>query len=223
MFPEAGSEVVAPAVSTPGKFASFGMSCSKKRAADSLSGNCASGNPTRKVRVLRRIHPDVCLLQIHEAPHHQARADQQNQSQRHFRDDERVAHALTFRAAAAGAPAFFESIDQMRMRGLERRQQAKENTRNCAYAEREGENPPIKIEVDPVWHLVRKRRHHQVHAPDGEDQTKRAAHHAEHQAFGQKLAHDLAAGSRPEQAESRSPWRGWRHAPEEGSRHWRRR
>ena len=39
------------------RFASFGISCSKKRAGVSLSGNCASGKPTRKVSVLEGSMP----------------------------------------------------------------------------------------------------------------------------------------------------------------------
>ena len=78
------------------------------------------------------------------------------------------------------------------MRGLERRQQSEENTRNRAYSERERENPPVKIEVNPIGHFIRKRAHHQVHAPDGQEQTERAAHQAEDNAFGQELPHDLA-------------------------------
>ena len=47
----------------------------------------------------RRIHANVRLLKIHEAPHHEAGANQQNQSEGDLRDDQRVAHPLTFRTA----------------------------------------------------------------------------------------------------------------------------
>src|SRR5436190_11894695 len=77
------------------------------------------------------------------------------------------------------------------MRGLERRQQSEEKTRNGSNSEREGENPPVKIEMNPEGHFIRKGTHHQVHSPDGQEQTQRAPHQAEDNAFGQKLPHDL--------------------------------
>jgi hypothetical protein len=51
MSPAAGSEVVAPAETTPGISASFGSNSWKKRAAICLSGYCDGGKPTRKVSV----------------------------------------------------------------------------------------------------------------------------------------------------------------------------
>src|SRR5436190_24185707 len=77
------------------------------------------------------------------------------------------------------------------MRGLERRQQSEEKTRNSSNSEREGENPPVKIEMNPEGHFIRERTHHQVHSPHGQEQTQRAPHQAEDNAFGQKLPHDL--------------------------------
>src|SRR5437016_928479 len=80
----------------------------------------------------------------------------------------------------------------MRMRGLNGRQQTKEYAGKRADPEREGENSPVKIKADPERDFVRKRGQHQIHAPDGEEQSKRAANHTEDKTFGQELAHDLA-------------------------------
>ena len=78
------------------------------------------------------------------------------------------------------------------MRGLQGRQQTKENAGERADPEREGENSPVKIKADPVGNFIRQRGEHQVHAPHRKEQPECAADHAEHNAFGQELPHDLA-------------------------------
>ena len=86
---------------------------------------------------------------MHEAPHHQARADQQDKREGHFGDHEGIADAPAFRAARARAAAFFQNLHEMGMRCLKSWEQAKENARHRTCPDGEKENAPVKIKSDP--------------------------------------------------------------------------
>ena len=150
----------------------------------------------------RWVHPEVGLLQKHETAHHQSRADEEDERERDFGDHERVTHPLALRAARASASAFLERVDQLRIRRLERRRQAEQHARDRADAERERKHPPVKIEPNPVRNFVRQRGQHQVHTPDSEEQTERAADHSEDETFRQQLPDDLPAGRAQGEADS---------------------
>ena len=201
MFPAAGSEVVAPAASTPGRLVSFGISCVKKRGGFVVD-ELRFGQTDAKGERPRWVHPEVGLLQKHEAAHHQSRADEKHERERHFGDHERVTHPLALRAARASASAFLERVDQLRIRRLERRRQAEQHAGDRADAERERKYPPVKIEPNPVRDFVRQRGQHQVHTPDSEEQTERAADHSEDETFRQQLPDDLPAGRAQGEADS---------------------
>ena len=74
------------------------------------------------------IHSRIDLLQSEEAAHHQARANQQHQRQGDFRDDHQAARTLA--ACAGGAAAtLLEGFVEVGSRRLQRRQNAKAQTR----------------------------------------------------------------------------------------------
>ena len=204
MLSAAGNEVVAPADSTPGRVSSFATGERRSFCGISGSGELRFRQTDAESERVRRIGADVRALQILEAPHHQARANEQNKRERDFRDDESVAHALTL-GTAARATAFLEHIDQPRTRNLQRGHQTENDTRDNSYSEREREDAPVEIKVDPIRNFVRQGAQHQIDAPDGEDQTERAAGHADNDAFGEKLTHDLRPGRANRQANARLP------------------
>jgi len=66
-------------------------------------------------------------LKFQKTPKHQSRAYQQDECQGHFCHDQTVADALTFAAPKSAAAAFFDRIDQLRTRCLQRREQSKQH------------------------------------------------------------------------------------------------
>ena len=172
--PVAGSEVVAPALSTPGKVASLGISCSKKRADVSLSGNCASGKPTRKVNVRDGSIPMSVFCRcmklriISPAPIKRTRASATSATTSELRT------RWPFTPPAPARPPSLRTSTSCGFEAWSAGNNPK-RTLETAPIPSAKRKPAIEIEVDPVRHLVRKRGQHQIHAPDGEDQTERAA------------------------------------------------
>src|SRR5262245_31913060 len=73
------------------------------------------------------------------------------------------------------------------------------------YAGSEAQNTNIDVEFHPEWKLIRNSREHQINAPKGERQTKRAADYTEEKALGEQLAEDAPAAGSERRSNSNLP------------------
>src|SRR5438093_988987 len=67
---------------------------------------------------LRRIEANREMPEPNEGPHEQRRADQENERQRHFRDDERAAQPAVLCSTAGAARALLERLRELTARRL---------------------------------------------------------------------------------------------------------
>ena len=84
--------------------------------------------PDLHAHQVARVDADVGGVKLQEAPNHQAGADQQHDCQRQLHDDHRRAEPARAPSSARAAAAFLQDLVDVRLRDLQRRREAEENT-----------------------------------------------------------------------------------------------
>src|SRR5262245_1227327 len=144
-----------------------------------------------------------------EGAYHQARANEQDQRQRHFHRDQ---DALRAAPSPAAAPAFFERFRQTPPRNLQRRSQPRQRP----GAQRNGEREEQHAAVQPDFVRARQRRRQRAQrglcAPGGKQQSQRAARQRQQRALSQQLTEQppLARAQRSANGEFARPAGGAR-------------
>ena len=129
------------------------------RACDDLFVACARPAPGRETTAvgieMRSVNtfsgcwnPGGTLRIADERAHHQARRDEQDRGQRHLRDDERIARAVTLAAFARAARAVLQRRGHLRPRVLQDRDRAEQQAGD--HRDREREEQHHRIDRDFV-------------------------------------------------------------------------
>ena len=134
---------------------------------------------TRTRHRAARLESGIDLGQREEAANQQARAGEQHDRERHFRDDESRAQPLRLPSAAAAASAFLQSLQEMIVGGLQRRNQAEHQAGEQRRAEREPHDGAVQADLVDARQIRGPRGDQRLRAPVGERQAERAADQAE--------------------------------------------
>ncbi len=153
--------------------------------------NRAIGHGDRRGDERGRISCRFDLLQAREAPHQKARADEQHAGERHFDDDQRVAHAAAAAIDGDRARRGAHRAGQIDAAGVERRRRAEDERGRDRHGQHEEHHAPVDRDERLARQIVR--RHQQLqparHRVAGGD-AERAAGQREQQTLGQELADD---------------------------------
>ena len=116
---------------------------------------------------------DVQLVQ--QAAQHQARADQQNARQAHFRDHQRIAQPALPPAADGGAPALLQALFRIGAGGLPCGSHAEENARRHSHQDRESQHRRADVNILCAGKIRGQQRDERLHAAVGKHQPQPAA------------------------------------------------
>ena len=123
--------------------------------------------------------------------------DEQDQRERHFRDDEERARFVLAQAAAGARATFAEGDAQIGARGSERRNQAKEHAGEKRNQNGEDKDPPVESDVGAVladeWDVAGIDGEEGADAGVSNEQANGAADEREKNAFGKQLRNYAAA------------------------------
>ena len=148
---------------------------------------------------VRRLEAGICPAQRPEAANHESGADEQNQRQRHFGDDQRVARPLAARVAVGLAEALLQRIVEIAAHEPGSGDQARRQSGEDGSQRGEGQHEAIHLHFGRAGHLI-----------------------------GQRTGDQRLAGARPPAVRARrrqspgssfrsapggAPARGWRPAP----------
>src|SRR5262245_46063065 len=129
------------------------------------------------------------MLQVAQRSQEQSRADQEQQRERHLRDDQRFADQGT--RMAGGAPAgVFERGRQVNARRAPRGDKPEQQPGQDRNGKRKREHAQVQPGLQRRHFPPRKTQlQQQVSAPEREEQTKRPTRHRQQRAFGEQLSH----------------------------------
>ena len=157
----------------------------------------------RRVTNRRRLHARrehavgvesrIDVLQAHEAANQETRADEQNQRQRHFRDDEPAENAPRPRPAAVAAAFAKRLID--RARRHDRRHEAEDQARGEGDGHRHGEHRQVERDLIESRHryAIGNERDQPAVKRKRQRQPGDAARGAEQQALAEQLREETPA------------------------------
>ena len=197
MVDPSGSERAAPAAVTPG-IARESDPRGRVEPDDLvrvLVGRLRQRDPHREDA--RGIEPEIDPLQRPERPQHQARADEQDDRQRHLRDHEAVPETPPAAAGRCVAPAFFHRVRQVRSQQARGGGDAEDHGGDERDADREQQHAPVDGRARDTGNARWVPPREQAHTTPGQRQTGGGADTGEHETLGQQLP-DEAGRAGPE-------------------------
>ena len=133
------------------------------------SGAIAVGMLTRNVRISAGfLKARLDVAHRGEGANHQARRNEQDESQRDLRHHQRVARPMPLAAVARSAAAFLQRVAEIRIRILDDRDQSEQQAGRQRDAEREREHDRIDRDLFETRKLCRIEREEQLNAGVGE-------------------------------------------------------
>ena len=142
------------------------------------------------------------MFEAHEATHHQTRAHQQDERERHLGDDQQTPQTMTSASGGSAAAALLERLVQVRFGRLQCGRYTEDQCGQKGDPHREAYNATIKSELHPEGHLLRDRRQQQIAPPHSQNQTEGAAQQAQQHALGKQLPHNAQATGAKGRAQS---------------------
>ena len=151
----------------------------------------------------------IDLEELAEAPRQQPRARQQDNRQRHLRDDERLAHAFARPAPGHRSRALGERIADIVLRRTHRRRHTKGRRRRRCHGNCKDHHSPIDLYGLQAREVGRLQGDERLHAQVCEADADDGGGDSEDQCFGQELTRDAAASGADRQAHRQlAPARG---------------
>ena len=137
-----------------------------------------------------RLEAGAGVLRGKQAAQEEAGAKREDERERHFPDDEKVAEGLTVPAAAGETPAFFEGAGEIEFAGEDHRREAGGQSRGECDGGSKEQDRKIEGDLRESRNIGRREVDQQAEARLCQRDAGEAADQGDHGGFGEQLSHE---------------------------------